>query len=82
MLKNNSEIFEQIKDELQEYEITNEDLFTDAIYQITDGMIDIYTSDLFDSVEFLYEQGLLDRDSRRFITSNTRSTIHLLSRYC
>lgn len=60
MLKNKNDVFEQIKDELQEYEITNEDQFTDAIYQITENMIDIYTADVFDSVEFLYEQGLLD----------------------
>lgn len=60
MLENKNDLFEQIKDELQHHEITNEDQFTDAIYQITEDMIDIYTADLFDSVEFLYEHGLLD----------------------
>lgn len=60
MLENKNDVFEQIKDELPQHEITNEDQFTDAIYEITDNMVDIYTADLFDSVEFLYEQGLLD----------------------
>jgi hypothetical protein len=60
MLENQKDVFDQIKEELQEYTISDRDDYSDALHQICDGMIDIATYDLFESIWFLYNEGILE----------------------
>lgn len=56
MITREQDILKRIIGDLQEYEIKNDDDFTDYLYEVIDGMIDIYTSDLLESIEFLYRE--------------------------
>lgn len=60
MLQNQKDVFDQIKEELEGYTISDRDDYGDALHQICDGMIDIATYDLFESIWFLYNEGLLE----------------------
>jgi hypothetical protein len=60
MLENQKDVFDQIKEELKGYTISDRDDYSDALHQICDGMIDIATYDLFESIWFLYNEGLLE----------------------
>lgn len=60
MLENRQDVFESIKDDLEGYTITDRDDYGDAIHEICDSMIDIATYDLFESIWFLYNEGILE----------------------
>lgn len=60
MIKDKLEVFEAIQESLGDYDIKSEADLSDAIFEICDGMVDIYYSDLFESIEYLWYEGLLD----------------------
>lgn len=60
MIENRLEVFETIKEELEGYNIETRDDFDQAIIEICDGLIDIATYDLIESIHFLHNEGLLD----------------------
>lgn len=54
MIKDEKYVVETIISNLEGYTINDDNDLQDFLHEIIDGMIDIYTADLFDSGYFLY----------------------------
>lgn len=54
MIENRADVFAEFEERVTDYHLMDDDELEGAIHEIADSMVDIYTSDLLESIEFLY----------------------------